>query len=87
MFLNLCGRRSKEDIYTSKVKYILRRGKPYIWVPEKESHNVVGIVYLYCWKGYDQIYFLGWKTIQVDFGLILITWNETLSVSCFSGCP
>lgn len=35
---------SKEDIYTSKVKYILKRGKPYIWVPEKELHNVVCMV-------------------------------------------
>ncbi|KAF3433728.1 hypothetical protein FNV43_RR24831 [Rhamnella rubrinervis] len=35
---------SKEDIYTSKVKYILRRGKPYIWVPEKELHNVNTII-------------------------------------------
>ncbi|KAK7854933.1 hypothetical protein CFP56_030187 [Quercus suber] len=32
---------SKEDIYTSKVKYILKRGKPYIWVPEKDLHNVI----------------------------------------------
>ncbi|RXH75316.1 hypothetical protein DVH24_030037, partial [Malus domestica] len=31
---------SKEDIYTSKVKYICKRGKPYLWVPEKELHNV-----------------------------------------------
>ncbi|XP_062092688.1 uncharacterized protein LOC133798429 isoform X2 [Humulus lupulus] len=35
---------SKEDIYTSKVKYILRKGKPYIWVPEKELHNVNMII-------------------------------------------
>ncbi|KAG2730235.1 hypothetical protein I3843_01G276700 [Carya illinoinensis] len=35
---------SKEDIYTSKVKYILRRGKPYIWVPEKDLHNVNTII-------------------------------------------
>ncbi|KAK3232180.1 hypothetical protein Dsin_004061 [Dipteronia sinensis] len=35
---------SKEDIYTSKVKYILKRGKPYIWVPEKELHNVNAII-------------------------------------------
>ncbi|GAV68895.1 hypothetical protein CFOL_v3_12398 [Cephalotus follicularis] len=35
---------SKEDIYTSKVKYILLGGKPYIWVPEKEMHNVNIIV-------------------------------------------
>ncbi|GLT73646.1 hypothetical protein SLA2020_454890 [Shorea laevis] len=35
---------SKEDIYSSKVKYILKRGKPYIWVPENELHNVNTIV-------------------------------------------
>ncbi|XP_015876978.1 uncharacterized protein LOC107413528 [Ziziphus jujuba] len=35
---------SKEDIYTSKVKYILKRGKPYIWVPEKDLHNVNTII-------------------------------------------
>ncbi|CAN8260505.1 unnamed protein product [Cochlearia groenlandica] len=27
-------------IHTSKVKYVMRRGKPYLWVPEKEPHNV-----------------------------------------------
>ncbi|XP_050210888.1 uncharacterized protein LOC126661137 [Mercurialis annua] len=31
---------SKQDIYTSKVKYILKKGRPYIWVPEKDLHNV-----------------------------------------------
>ncbi|KAL2897018.1 putative HTH-type transcriptional regulator YdeC [Bienertia sinuspersici] len=31
---------SKQEIYTSKVKYMLRKGKPYIWVPEKDLHNV-----------------------------------------------
>ncbi|XP_021739859.1 uncharacterized protein LOC110706269 [Chenopodium quinoa] len=31
---------SKQEIYTSKVKYLLRKGKPYIWVPEKDLHNV-----------------------------------------------
>ncbi|KAK6145341.1 hypothetical protein DH2020_022161 [Rehmannia glutinosa] len=30
---------SKEEIYTSKVKYFVKKGKPYIWVPEKELHN------------------------------------------------
>ncbi|XP_062156510.1 uncharacterized protein LOC133864240 [Alnus glutinosa] len=35
---------SKGDVYTSKVKYILRRGKPYIWVPEKDLHNVNTII-------------------------------------------
>ncbi|XP_061997764.1 uncharacterized protein LOC133715325 [Rosa rugosa] len=35
---------SKEDIYTSKIKYICKRGKPYIWVPENELHNVNLIV-------------------------------------------
>ncbi|CAH2055147.1 unnamed protein product [Thlaspi arvense] len=27
-------------IHTSKVKYAMRRGKPYLWVPESEPHNV-----------------------------------------------
>ncbi|KAF8050414.1 hypothetical protein N665_1967s0002 [Sinapis alba] len=27
-------------IHTSKVKYVMRRGKPYLWVPETEPHNV-----------------------------------------------
>lgn len=35
---------SKEGIYTSKVKYIIRRGKPYIWVPEKDLHNVNTVI-------------------------------------------
>lgn len=35
---------SKEDVYTSKVKYILRRGKPYIWVPENDLHCVNTII-------------------------------------------
>ncbi|XP_027352012.1 uncharacterized protein LOC113862914 [Abrus precatorius] len=35
---------SKGDIHTSKVKYILRRGQPYLWVPEKDLHNVNAII-------------------------------------------
>ncbi|XVF75355.1 hypothetical protein PTKIN_Ptkin13bG0181700 [Pterospermum kingtungense] len=35
---------SKENIYTSKVKYILKRGKPYIWIPEHDLHNVNAII-------------------------------------------
>ncbi|KAE8718010.1 Prenyltransferase family protein [Hibiscus syriacus] len=31
---------SKENIYTSKVKYIVKKGKPFIWVPEHDLHNV-----------------------------------------------
>ncbi|ANM63974.1 hypothetical protein AT3G04020 [Arabidopsis thaliana] len=27
-------------IHTSKIKYVMRRGKPYLWVPESEPHNV-----------------------------------------------
>ncbi|KAH9622907.1 hypothetical protein KSS87_014905 [Heliosperma pusillum] len=30
---------SKQNIYTSKVKYLVKRGKPYIWVPENDLHN------------------------------------------------
>ncbi|XP_010253203.1 PREDICTED: uncharacterized protein LOC104594565 [Nelumbo nucifera] len=35
---------SKEDIYTSKVKYLFKKGKPYIWVPENDLHNVNTII-------------------------------------------
>ncbi|XP_078445495.1 uncharacterized protein LOC144714598 [Wolffia australiana] len=31
---------SKDDVYSSKVKYILKRGNPYLWVPEGDMHNV-----------------------------------------------
>ncbi|KAK7273034.1 hypothetical protein RIF29_14080 [Crotalaria pallida] len=35
---------SKGDIYSSKVKYILRGGQPYLWVPENDLHNVNTII-------------------------------------------
>ncbi|KAL6977348.1 hypothetical protein U1Q18_026149 [Sarracenia purpurea var. burkii] len=35
---------SKEEIYTSKVKYFVKKGKPYFWVPEKDLHNVNTII-------------------------------------------
>ncbi|OAY46080.1 uncharacterized protein LOC110619454 isoform X2 [Manihot esculenta] len=35
---------SKEDLHTSKVKYILKKGRPYIWIPEKDVHNVNTII-------------------------------------------
>ncbi|EXB58118.1 hypothetical protein L484_026317 [Morus notabilis] len=35
---------SKGNIHTSKVNYILRKGKPYIWIPEKDLHNVNTII-------------------------------------------
>lgn len=38
---------SKEEIYTSKVKYFVKKGRPYIWVPEKDLHNVVGSFFLW----------------------------------------
>lgn len=31
---------SKGEICTSKVRYFVKRGKPYIWVPENDMHNV-----------------------------------------------
>lgn len=31
---------SKGGIHTSKVKYFVKKGKPYIWIPEKDLHNV-----------------------------------------------
>ncbi|KAF7132090.1 hypothetical protein RHSIM_Rhsim09G0165500 [Rhododendron simsii] len=35
---------SKDEIYTSKVKYFVKKGRPYIWVPEKDLHNVNTII-------------------------------------------
>ncbi|KAJ8760346.1 hypothetical protein K2173_011899 [Erythroxylum novogranatense] len=35
---------SKEEIYTSKVKYVLKKGRPYIWVPENDLHNMNMII-------------------------------------------
>ncbi|KAI8539966.1 hypothetical protein RHMOL_Rhmol09G0223800 [Rhododendron molle] len=35
---------SKEEIYTSKVKYFVKKGRPYIWVPKKDLHNVNTII-------------------------------------------
>ncbi|KAF6137748.1 hypothetical protein GIB67_040456, partial [Kingdonia uniflora] len=35
---------SKEDIHTSKIKYFFRRGRPYVWIPEKDFHNVSLII-------------------------------------------
>ncbi|CAN1137765.1 hypothetical protein LINPERHAP2_LOCUS10262 [Linum perenne] len=38
------ARGSKEDIFTSKVKYIIKKGRPFIWVPEKDMHNMNTII-------------------------------------------
>ncbi|CAL1374479.1 unnamed protein product [Linum trigynum] len=35
---------SKEDIYTSKVKYIVKKGRPFIWVQDKDMHNMNTII-------------------------------------------
>ncbi|KAL1806109.1 hypothetical protein ACET3Z_029177 [Daucus carota] len=35
---------SKGEIYTSKVKYFIKKGKPYLWVPEEDLHNVNTII-------------------------------------------
>lgn len=37
---------SKEEIYSSRVKYFVKKGRPYLWVPEKELHNVVKFLFL-----------------------------------------
>lgn len=34
----------KDEIHSSKVKYISKKGKPYIWVPEKDMHNLNTII-------------------------------------------
>ncbi|CAM8986650.1 unnamed protein product [Rhodiola kirilowii] len=31
---------SKEEIYSSRVKYMFKKDQPYIWVPEDDLHNV-----------------------------------------------
>lgn len=35
---------SKGEIHSSKVKYFVKKGKPYIWVPEDDLHNVNTII-------------------------------------------
>ncbi|KAM7270688.1 hypothetical protein ACFE04_029902 [Oxalis oulophora] len=35
---------SKDDVFSSKVKYFVKKGKPYLWVPEKELHNVNTVI-------------------------------------------
>lgn len=35
---------SKQEIHTSRVKYLLKRGKPYIWVPEKDLHTLNTVI-------------------------------------------
>ncbi|KAI3793346.1 hypothetical protein L1987_35963 [Smallanthus sonchifolius] len=35
---------SKDDIYSSKVKYFVKKGRPYIWVPEDDLHNVNTVI-------------------------------------------
>lgn len=44
IYLTLLYLISKEEIYTSKVKYFVKKGKLFIWIPEKDFHNVVQIV-------------------------------------------
>ncbi|XP_058099171.1 uncharacterized protein LOC131243681 isoform X2 [Magnolia sinica] len=34
------GQESREEIHSSRVKYLLKRGKPYIWIQEDDLHNV-----------------------------------------------
>lgn len=31
---------SKGEVYSSKVRYLVKRGKPYVWVAENDMHNV-----------------------------------------------
>ncbi|CAM8920254.1 unnamed protein product [Rhodiola kirilowii] len=35
---------SKEEIYSSRVKYMFKKDKPYIWVPEDDLHNVNAMI-------------------------------------------
>ncbi|XP_057757054.1 uncharacterized protein LOC130976256 [Arachis stenosperma] len=35
---------SKSDIHTSKVKYIIKKGQPFLWVPQNDLHNVNTII-------------------------------------------
>ncbi|XP_058099174.1 uncharacterized protein LOC131243681 isoform X3 [Magnolia sinica] len=40
MFSLQAGMLSSEEIHSSRVKYLLKRGKPYIWIQEDDLHNV-----------------------------------------------
>ncbi|XP_027916130.1 uncharacterized protein LOC114175574 [Vigna unguiculata] len=40
----ICAVRGKGSTHTSKVNYIVRRGQPYLWVPENDMHNVNTII-------------------------------------------
>ncbi|KAI7752678.1 hypothetical protein M8C21_029211 [Ambrosia artemisiifolia] len=35
---------SKDEIYSSKVKYFVKKGRPYIWVPHDDLHNVNTVI-------------------------------------------
>ncbi|KAL8247683.1 hypothetical protein R6Q59_008899 [Mikania micrantha] len=35
---------SKNEIYSSKVKYFVKKGRPYIWVPDDDLHNVNTVI-------------------------------------------
>ncbi|KAK1271004.1 hypothetical protein QJS04_geneDACA021567 [Acorus gramineus] len=35
---------SKNEVYSSKVKYLFRKGRPYIWVRKDDKHNVNTII-------------------------------------------
>ncbi|XP_042513107.1 uncharacterized protein LOC122088002 [Macadamia integrifolia] len=35
------GSGSKEEIHTSKIKYLFKKGKPYIRIPSNDLHNVI----------------------------------------------
>lgn len=54
---------SKEEIYTSKVKYFIKRGRPYIWVPEKDSHNVV--CFQFSLSSYDFFPYFNWLEVSI----------------------
>lgn len=35
---------SKDEIYTSRVHYMIQKGTPYLIVPENDMHNIVKLL-------------------------------------------
>ena len=38
---------SKEEIYMSRVHYMIQKGTPYLIVPENDMHNIVNTLVLF----------------------------------------
>jgi hypothetical protein len=46
---------SKEEIYTSRVHYMIQKGTPYLIVPENDMHNIVKTLELFLLMMFDQL--------------------------------